>query len=65
VREDTSSKEVSLVRRITRAVRWAQVKLRRLRSLVKDEDHDTWYDDHADDHTKPPNVGPNLGGGGS
>ena len=53
------------MRRITQAVRWAQVKLRRLRSLVKDEDHDSWYDDHADDHTKPPNVGPNLGGGGS
>lgn len=51
------------MRRMTQALRWAQLKARRLRSLVRDEDHDTWYD-QGPDHEKPPNVGPQLGGFG-
>lgn len=50
---------------ITQAFRWAHLKLRRLPSLIKGENRDSWYDDHADGHTKPPNVRPTLGGGGS
>lgn len=46
-------------------LRFMVQKIRSLRALVKDEDHDSWYDDHRGDRGKPPNVGPNLGGGGT
>jgi hypothetical protein len=39
--------------------------LRSLRALVRDEDHDSWYDDHRGGRKNGPNVGPNLGGGGT
>lgn len=39
-------------------------KLRNLRALVKDEEHDSWYDDHPSGQKKSPNIGPNLGSGG-
>jgi hypothetical protein len=40
------------------ALQWAGRKLRRLPSLVKDEDHDSWYDDHPGGQTmpKPPRI---------
>ncbi|GAA4709626.1 hypothetical protein GCM10025782_02070 [Pedococcus ginsenosidimutans] len=38
---------------------------KRLRSLVRDEDHDKWYDEHTDKHDRPPNItGPWSQGGG-
>jgi hypothetical protein len=49
-----------IMRRIKQSLRWAQLKARRLRSLVKDEDHDTWYD-HGPEHERPPNImGPGM-----
>jgi hypothetical protein len=44
------------MRTITQALRWTGLKLRRLRGLVKDEDHDSWYDEHTAEHDKPPNL---------
>jgi hypothetical protein len=38
---------------IRSALQWARRRLRTLRSLVKDEDHDSWYDDHPGGQTKP------------
>ena len=39
--------------------------LRRLRSLVRDEDHDPWLDEHVKEHDKPTNIaGPSAQGGG-
>ena len=38
-------------------------KMRNLRALIKDEDHDSWLDEHPTGQKKSPNVGPNLGGG--
>jgi hypothetical protein len=36
-----------------------------LRSLVRYEDHDDWYDTHVDKKDKPPNLmGPGSQGGG-
>jgi hypothetical protein len=38
---------------------------KRLRSLVRDEDHDDWYERHADKQDKPPNLmGPGSQSGG-
>jgi hypothetical protein len=41
------------MRRVRNPLQWAGRKLRRLRSLVKDEDHDSWYDDHPGGQKKP------------
>lgn len=38
-------------------------RIRRLRALIKDEDHDSWNDDHPSGQNKSPNIGPNLGSG--
>jgi len=39
--------------------------VRRLRSLVRDDDHDDWYDQHGKEHDKPTNLaGPWSQGGG-
>ena len=51
------------MRRLLSGPRWAWNKLRNLRALVRDEDHDPWYDDHSGGQEKSPNIGPNLGGG--
>ena len=40
-------------------------KLRSLRALIKGSDHDPWLDKHPSGQKKTPNVGPNLGGGGT
>lgn len=53
------------MRNVKQALRWTRLKLRRLRVLVRDEDRDTWYDDHKHGDGKPPNVGGNLWGTGS
>jgi hypothetical protein len=52
---------MSDVKGLPRAV-WQ--KIRRVRALAKGEDADTWYEQHRAHGEKPPNVGPNLGGGG-
>ena len=50
---------------IRSGLRWTMQKLRNLRALVKDEDHDSLLDDHpSSEKKKSPNIGPNLGGGG-
>ena len=56
--------EVVRMRPLTQVFRWTGRKLRRLRSLVRDDDRDPWYDDHNDPREPPPNVGPQLSGGG-
>lgn len=38
---------------IRSSLQWARQKLSMLRSLVKDQDHDSWYDDHPGGQTKP------------
>jgi len=53
------------MRHIKTALRWTTQKVRRLRALVNDEDHDPWNDDHPAGQQKSPNTGPNLGGGGA
>ena len=40
-------------------------KLRSLRALVKGSAHDPWLVKHPSGQQKSPNVGPNLGGGGT
>ena len=50
-------------------LRSASVRLRqgvkRLKSLIRDEDHDDWYDTHVEKKDKPPNLmGPGSQGGG-
>ena len=52
------------MKHIKLALQWATQKLRRLRALVNDEDHDSWNDDHRGGQAKSPNVGGNLGGFG-
>jgi hypothetical protein len=45
---------------------WRHVRrsIRRVSSLVKDDDHDTWLDQHAKEHDKPTNLaGPWSQGG--
>jgi hypothetical protein len=38
---------------------------KRLRSLVRGEDHDDWYDTHGDKQDNPPNlIGPGSQSGG-
>ena len=44
------------MRTITQALRSTGLKLRRLRGLVKDEDHDSWYDEHTAKREKRPNL---------
>lgn len=42
---------------------WAAVA--RLRSLVRDDDHDDWYEARIEKNDKPPNLmGPGSQGGG-
>ena len=53
------------MRHIVNGLGWAKERLQRLRALVRDEDHDPWYDEHDGGQHKSPNVGPNLGGGGT
>jgi hypothetical protein len=56
--------EVVRMGRIMEGPAWISRKLRRLRSLAKGEDVDPWYEERRAKREKPPNVGPNLGGGG-
>ena len=58
-----SKQEVVRMGRITDGSAWAMRKVRRLRSLTKGEDADPWYEERRAKRDKPPNVGPNLGGG--
>ena len=46
---------------IRRAMRRTLQGARRLRSLISDDDHDTWYEKQTPDHEKPPNLmGPGM-----
>ena len=63
-REDTRCKEVVHMAHLMAGPAWVSRKLRRLRSLTKGEDTDPWYEERRAKREKPPNVGPNLGGGG-
>jgi hypothetical protein len=46
------------MRHVWNALQWAGRRLRRLRSLVKDDDHDDWYDHHEGGQMahKPPRI---------
>ena len=44
------------MRQVRQALQWARLKVRRLRALGNDEDHDDWLDDHRNKPDKPPNV---------
>jgi hypothetical protein len=59
-----SMQEVVWMGRIMEGPAWLSRKLRRLRSLATGEDTDPWYEERRAKREKPPNVGPNLGGGG-
>jgi hypothetical protein len=56
--------EVVRMARFMAGPAWVLRKLRRLRALSKGEDTDPWYEERRGKGDKPPNVGPNLGGGG-
>ena len=44
---------MTLVRNVIRQFRRS---IRRVRALVRDDDHDTWLDQHAKEHDKPTNM---------
>jgi hypothetical protein len=51
--------------RLREALLRIRVAASRWRSLVRDEDHDEWYEKHTETHDKPPNLmGPGAQGGG-
>lgn len=53
------------MRTLKNALRALRSTVARVRSLVKDEDHDDWYAQHDTGHEKPPNLaGPWAQGGG-
>ena len=53
------------MRPIRAGLRRVRRALRRARTLIRDDDHDDWYDTHNPDHDKPTNLaGPWSQGGG-
>ena len=47
------------------AIQQLRARLKRLRALVRDEDHDHWYETHVDKKDKLPNLmGPGFQNGG-
>jgi hypothetical protein len=51
--------------RLREALLRIRVAASRWRSLVRDEDHDEWYEKHTETHDKPRNLmGPGAQGGG-
>ena len=54
--------------KLTNGLHWAWQKLRRLRALVQDEDHDPWMDDHRGPDRSTLRIDKNFwraaGGGG-
>ena len=53
---DTAWQEVEPMHQLRQGLRWVRLKVRRLRALGNDEDHDDWLEAHRNKPDKPPNL---------